>query len=94
MRTCADRAGLGSLRVVLPAAGIVFATVEEQVVERLLAEARRAGWAVVVESCSAALRARIDVFGAEPDALPLMRGLKARFDPDRVLSPGRMVGRI
>ena len=34
----------------------------------------------------------VDVFGAPPEALPLMRALKARFDPQRVLSPGRFVG--
>ena len=36
----------------------------------------------------------LDVFGAPPDALPLMRELKARFDPGRVLAPGRFAGGI
>ena len=35
-----------------------------------------------------------DAFGAAPPALALMRALKARFDPARVLSPGRFVGGI
>jgi FAD/FMN-containing dehydrogenase len=34
------------------------------------------------------------VYGSPPDSLALMRAVKARFDPQRVLSPGRFVGRI
>jgi FAD/FMN-containing dehydrogenase len=34
------------------------------------------------------------VFGDPPEALPLMRTLKQRFDPAGVLNPGRFVGRI
>jgi hypothetical protein len=36
----------------------------------------------------------LDVFGAAPEAIALMRALKARFDPQRVLAPGRFVGAI
>jgi glycolate oxidase FAD binding subunit len=35
-----------------------------------------------------------DVWGCQSDALPLMREIKRRFDPNRVLSPGRFVGGI
>jgi glycolate oxidase FAD binding subunit len=42
----------------------------------------------------AALRGRLDVWGAPPASLPTMRALKERFDPKRTLAPGRFVGGI
>ena len=55
------------------------------------------GGSVVVHEAPAAVRALLDVWGAPPalhSAIPLMRGLKARLDPDRRLAPGRFVGAI
>jgi glycolate oxidase FAD binding subunit len=40
------------------------------------------------------LRAGLDVWGAPPASLPLMRTLKTRFDPNGTLAPGRYVGGI
>jgi glycolate oxidase FAD binding subunit len=40
------------------------------------------------------LRAGLDVWGAPPASLPLMRALKNRFDPSGTLAPGRYVGGI
>ena len=42
----------------------------------------------------ARLRAAVDAWGALPSTIDTMRGLKARFDPDALLSPGRYVGGI
>jgi FAD/FMN-containing dehydrogenase len=39
-------------------------------------------------------RASLQVWGADPPAIDRMRALKARFDPNRTLNPGRFVGRI
>jgi glycolate oxidase FAD binding subunit len=36
----------------------------------------------------------LDVWGTLKDALPLMRQIKAKFDPARTLNPGRYVGAI
>jgi glycolate oxidase FAD binding subunit len=36
----------------------------------------------------------LDTWGAPPDTLPLMRQLKLRFDPQRILNPGRFLGGI
>ncbi len=36
-------------------------------------------------------RAVLAVWGSAPDALPQMRALKERFDPKRILNPGRFV---
>ena len=40
------------------------------------------------------LRSRVDVWGCDSTALPLMREIKRRFDPARILNPGRFVGNI
>ena len=39
-------------------------------------------------------RERLDVWGNAGSALPLMREIKSRFDPRRILNPGRFVGNI
>ncbi|MDQ6823404.1 MAG: FAD-binding oxidoreductase [Candidatus Eremiobacteraeota bacterium] len=40
------------------------------------------------------MRGSLDVWGADPQALSYMRAMKARFDPNATLNPGRYVGRI
>jgi glycolate oxidase FAD binding subunit len=45
-------------------------------------------------ACSDALANHLDAWGASPATLPTMRALKARFDPDGVLAPGRFIGGI
>ena len=90
----AELGGPGALRVALPAAGLAFARLEEDAVERLMETAARRGWGVFVESASPSLRRRIDAFGPAPDTIELMRALKQRFDPGRVLAPGRFVAGI
>jgi glycolate oxidase FAD binding subunit len=40
------------------------------------------------------LRGGFDVWGCDSNALPLMREIKRRFDPNRILNPGRFVGNI
>jgi glycolate oxidase FAD binding subunit len=36
----------------------------------------------------------LDVWGCDSNALPLMREIKRRFDPNRILNPGKFVGNI
>ena len=57
------------------------------------AMARYDGTAVVL-AAPPPLRAGLDHWGPAGDALPLMRQVKQRFDPGRILSPGRYVGGI
>jgi glycolate oxidase FAD binding subunit len=38
--------------------------------------------------------ASLDCWGTLPDSFPLMREVKRRFDPERILSPGRFLGKI
>jgi glycolate oxidase FAD binding subunit len=40
------------------------------------------------------LRAAIDAWGHEPSSIATMRAIKARFDPNGILAPGRYVGAI
>ncbi len=49
---------------------------------------------VVIQRLPEAVRARVDVWGAVSNPLPLMQEIKRRFDPDRTLNPGRFVGNI
>lgn len=51
------------------------------------------GGAVVLQP-SDEVRGTLDVWGCEAPALPLMREVKRRFDPNRILNPGRFVGGI
>ena len=50
--------------------------------------------AVVVQKCPTALKDRIDVWGAEPSGIGVMRRLKAQYDPNNIMNPGRFVGRL
>jgi glycolate oxidase FAD binding subunit len=50
------------------------------------------GGTVVVHEAPPAVRALLDVWGPPPSAWPIMRAVKQRLDPDRLLAPGRFVG--
>ncbi len=49
---------------------------------------------VVMLRAPESLRGRIDRWGSDGGTLPLMREIKRRFDPNRILNPGRFVGGI
>jgi glycolate oxidase FAD binding subunit len=63
-------------------------------IEHLRSRLRGAGGSVVALQVPEALRSGLDVWGCDSNALPLMREIKRRFDPDRILNPGRFVGNI
>ncbi|MDR2984953.1 MAG: FAD-binding oxidoreductase [Nocardiopsaceae bacterium] len=48
---------------------------------------------VVVQHAPPAVAALVDLFGPVP-SLPLMRAIKAQFDPGRMMAPGRFAGGI
>jgi len=52
------------------------------------------GGSFVVLRCPLEIKSKIDVWGSASDALPLMRSIKAQFDPTGVLNPGRFIGGI
>ena len=52
------------------------------------------GGSLVILRCLHEVKLKTDVWGSAGDALPLMRSIKAQFDPTGVLNPGRFVGGI
>src|SRR5258706_4939587 len=93
-RGLAVAAGEGAPQLALPRAGVVFGRVETRALAQGAAVAGRAGGPFALQRAPGAEPPPCDAFGAPPPALALMRGLKARFDPARVLSPGRFVAGI
>ena len=56
--------------------------------------AREAGGSAVIEHCPLSLKKQLDVWGAHPEGIEIMRNIKQKFDPLGVLNPGRFVGGI
>ena len=73
--------GTGLLRVDGPVAAL------EPVVEQLRSSESVAN--VVVLRAPAAVKARVDVWGAPGDAVPMMRAIKSALDPAGILNAGR-----
>ncbi|MDQ3258393.1 MAG: FAD-binding oxidoreductase, partial [Acidobacteriota bacterium] len=63
-------------------------------IKRLRSDVEKMQGSLVVLHCPPAVKASVDVWGEVGDALPLMRRVKAQFDPAGVLNPGRFVGGI
>lgn len=63
-------------------------------IERLRARLRVCDGSVVALQLPETLRDKLDIWGSAAGTLPLMREIKRRFDPNRVLNPGRFVGNI
>ena len=47
-----------------------------------------------MEHCPTGIKPNIDVWGEEPEGMEIMRRIKSKFDPDRILNPGRFLGRL
>jgi glycolate oxidase FAD binding subunit len=86
------RAALGLLYVRLPESrpGGAADRVAQAVafITAVRAHAEADGGSAVIVAASPAVREQIDVWGSPGDAVALMRAVKARFDPNRTLSPG------
>jgi len=65
-----------------------------EVLGELRGRVARAEGSVVVLQAPLDIKDGIDVWGPIGDALPLMRRVKERFDPEGILNPGRFVGGI
>lgn len=63
-------------------------------VARLRQAATDLGGSLVIEHCPPDLKGHVDVWGAHGDDLEAMRKMKAAWDPQAVLSPGRFVDGI
>lgn len=62
--------------------------------DRLRERVDPSGGSVVVLQGPAPLKGNIDVWGPDRRTQPLMREIKRKFDPNRILNPGRFVGGI
>jgi len=80
--------GVGTLRARLVGEGLA----DERLVTRLREAVAGLGGVLVVEHAPSALKPRLDVWGDVGPAFPLVRRLKAEFDPLGLLNPGRFVG--
>jgi glycolate dehydrogenase FAD-binding subunit len=87
----AGRCGDGTLRVFARSGDAGEAA---ELAAALRREAERDGGVAVFERLPAAAKTRLDAWGAPPATVSLMRAIKDRFDPNRVLAPGRFVGGI
>ena len=79
--------------------GVVRAAVAEShavapLVHALRPELERHGGSLVIERAAPAVKAGLDVWGDPGPGLPLMRRVKAAFDPAGVFAPGRYVGAL
>jgi len=64
------------------------------IIEHVREIAGQRGGFVIVDAAPLAVKKQIDVFGPPRSDIEIMRRLKQRFDPERLLSPGRFMGRI
>jgi len=88
-RLVAQGAGVGWLRLEATTLGAL-----RTAILHVRQEATLRGGSLVVAESPADLAPPIDAWGDPGDALPLMRRIKERFDPENVLNPGRFVGGI
>jgi glycolate oxidase FAD binding subunit len=89
------------VEIVAQATGLMMVAVHSTAVaalvaliERLRPRVSKSGGSVVALQIPRRLRGSIDVWGPGRGSFPLMREIKRRFDPGRVLNPGRFVGNI
>jgi glycolate oxidase FAD binding subunit len=100
VRGTAEEAGLAARITGHAGSGVTYVTLsgeeEAQVraIQRVRGVIRARGGSVVVLDAPAEVKSRVDAWGPVGDAQSLMRRVKARFDPDNVLNPGRFVGGI
>jgi glycolate oxidase FAD binding subunit len=74
-----------------PGVGVAHWAVESDAaaVSDVRAKAESAGGTLVMLSASDDLMRHVGAWGTPPPTLPLMQKIKAAFDPDRILNPGR-----
>ena len=85
----AQAVGVGLLRLEVASLG----GLREAVLD-LRSNLESSAGALAILKCPSELKNGIDVWGIAGDALPLMKSIKAQFDPAGVLNPGRFVGSI
>ena len=87
-RLVAQAVGVGCLRLEGSVAALLDA------VEELRGYLETRGGSFSVLRCPVEIKSKLDVWGSVGDSLPLMRRIKAQFDPQGVLNRGRFIGGI
>jgi len=88
------------MRILAQGTGLIMVAFEATrepalaLIEKLRARVSPSGGSVVVLQIPDELRNRMDVWGPDRGNLRLMHEIKRRFDPGRVLNPGRFIGNI
>jgi glycolate oxidase FAD binding subunit len=88
-RLVAQAVGVGYLRLEGPDTGALLHALED-----LRKKLETRGGSLVILRCPLEIKSKMDVWGSAGDALPLMRSIKAQFDPTAALNPGRFLGGI
>jgi glycolate oxidase FAD binding subunit len=88
-RLVAQAVGAGYLRLEVADYKIL-----PDVLEPMRKQFESRGGSLVILRCPREMKSKIDVWGNTGDALPLMKSIKAQFDPTAMLNPGRFVGGI
>ena len=88
-RLVAQAVGLGLLRLETPQADSLA-----DILQALRTSLENRGGSLSILNCPPEVKSKMDVWGSAGDALPLMRGIKAQFDPKGVLNPGRFIAGI
>ena len=88
-RLVAQAVGVGYLRLEGNDTGALL-----NVLQDLRKNLETRGGSLVILRCPLEIKSKMDVWGSAGDALPLMRSIKAQFDPTGVLNPGRFIGGI
>jgi glycolate oxidase FAD binding subunit len=79
-----------SAEIGYPTLGVTLASAGDDASFDAIAAARGKG--IVFRAIPQSARGRIDAWGEPPASFPLMRALKANFDPKGLCNPGRFVG--
>jgi glycolate oxidase FAD binding subunit len=88
-RLVAQAVGVGYLRLEGNDTGALL-----NVLQDLRKNLETRGGSLVILRCPLEIKSKMDVWGSAGDALPLMRSIKAQFDPTGALNPGRFIGGI
>ncbi len=86
-RFVAQATGIAEVRIDAPGQATQLS-----VVNVLRADLAAFGGTLIVLQCPAGVKAQLDVWGPINSSLPIMRRIKDKFDPARILNPGRFVG--
>jgi len=89
-------AGSGSVRFYLNSDGTPeeFAQKVAEMAEKVRAFVSESEGSLIILDAPTEVKRRIDVWGPVGKPLALMQALKTEFDPQRILNPGRFVGKI